>query len=68
MLKVKWNSAFVVTYIWVNCVLVQNKEFLTPSVVAVFIFNDLMWKVVIYFVDISGIINHHYLSFYFISS
>ena len=68
MLKVKWNSAFIVTYFWVNCVPVQNKEFLTPSVVAVFIFNDLMWKVVIYFVDIGGIINHHYLSFYFIIS
>ena len=40
--------------------------FPTPYVVVFFVFDYLMWKMIVWFVDIGGIVDYHCLNFLFI--
>ena len=42
--------------------------FTTSSVMVFFVFSELRWEVILHFVDIVGIVNHHCLNFLFIKS
>ena len=63
-----WNPIIQLNPATFLCLSEARTGFPLSYVVVLFVFNDLVWEVIVCFVDIGGIVYHHWVNFLFLMS